>query len=90
MAINSINVSNEVLADEAYARVEPELAKLVPDELVQLNLDVSAALQTILGVLPEAKALRERIIKELPSFDIASFDRLEDYALALGVTQTRF
>ena len=90
MAINSINVSDEVLADEAYARVKPEFAKLMPDELVQVNLDVSAALQTILGVLPEAKALREQIIKELPSFDIAPFDRLEDYALALGVTQTAF
>jgi len=88
MASDSINIGDEVLAAEAYARVKPELTKLVPDELVRVNLDVSAALQTILAALPKLRALRGQIVKELPSFDIASFDRLEDYALALSVTQT--
>ncbi|MEI9948722.1 MAG: hypothetical protein WDO74_06995 [Pseudomonadota bacterium] len=90
MANRSINVSDEVLAQDAFERVKPELAKLAAEELLQVNLDVSAALQTILGVLPEAKALREQMVKELPSFDVASFDRLEDYALALSVTQTAY
>jgi hypothetical protein len=88
MATNVVNVSDEVLADDAFARVKPELAKLAPEDLLQVNLDVAAALQTILGVLPEVKRLRSQIAKELPSFDLASFDRLEDYALALGVCQT--
>jgi len=85
-----VNVSDELLAEDAYARVKPELAELAQDELVKVNLDASAALQTILGVLPRVKALREQIVRELPAFDIASFDRLEDYALAFGVTQTAF
>ena len=90
MATNIVNVSDEVLANDAFERVKPELAKLAPEDLLQVNLDVSAALQTILGVLPEVKRMREQIVKEVPSFDLASFDRLEDYALAFGVSQTAF
>jgi len=90
MPNHAVNVSNEVLAQDAYERVKPELAKLAPEDLLQVNLEVSVALQTILGVLPEARALRDQIVQELPTFDIASFDRLEDYALTLGVTQTAY
>jgi hypothetical protein len=43
-----------------------------------------------LGVLPKVKALRDRMAKELPAFDLAQFDKLEDYALALMFAQTRF
>ena len=85
---NNLNVSNELVAGEAYERVKADLATLKPDELVQVNLDVTPAVTTILGVLPEIKALRERIVKELPTFDVASFDKLEDYALALSSTHT--
>jgi hypothetical protein len=48
--------------------------------LLQVNLDVQVASQTILGALPEIKALRERMVKELPAFDAAQFDKLEDYS----------
>jgi hypothetical protein len=54
------------------------------------HLDVPTAVTTILGVLPEVKALRDRISKELPAFDLAAFDKLEDYALALSSAQTNF
>jgi hypothetical protein len=40
---------------------------------------------------PEArKALRPRIEKELPSFDLAAFDKLEDYAWALSYAQSLY
>ena len=84
----TVNVSNEAVASEAYERVQADLATLKPDEFMQVNLDITPAVTTILGVLPEIKALRERIVKELPSFDLASFDKLEDYALALSATHT--
>jgi hypothetical protein len=51
MATNIVNVSDEILANDAFERVKPELAKLAPEDLLQVNLDVSAAVQTILGVL---------------------------------------
>ena len=49
MATNIVNVSDEILANDAFERVKPELAKLAPEDLLQVNLDVSAAVQTILG-----------------------------------------
>jgi len=48
------------------------------EELAQVNLDLQQATGTILGVLPEVTALRAQIVKELPGFDIAQFDKLED------------
>jgi hypothetical protein len=85
---DEMNVSNEIVAGDAYERVKADLAAVKADELIQLNLDVTPAVTTVLGVLPEIKALRERIVKELPTFDLASFDKLEDYALALSSTHT--
>lgn len=34
--------------------------------------------------------MRERLVKELPTFDIARFDMLEDYALALAFAQSKY
>jgi hypothetical protein len=70
--------------------VKADLAALKVDELVQVNLDVPTAVTTILGVLPEVKALRDHIGQELPAFDLAAFDKLEDYALALSSAQTNY
>jgi len=90
MANIPVNVSDEVLAKEAYEKVKPELAKFDDDDLIQVNVDVSGALQTMLGVLPELRAIRDQIAKELPFFDLASFDRLEERALALSFAQTAY
>ena len=85
-----IKLNDESLVSDAYERVKPDLAALDPQQLVQVNLDVTAAVTTILGVLPEVKALREEITKHLPTFDLASFDKLEDYALAFHSVQTDY
>src|SRR6478736_2376428 len=68
--------NTEALPDEAFARVKPELDALKVEEFLQVNLDVTAAVTTILGLLPEVKALREQMVKRLPDFDIAAFDKL--------------
>ncbi len=83
MESNSSLLSQEKLAADAFARVAPVLAALPVEELTQVNLDLQQATGTILGVLPQLSALREQIVKELPGIDIAEFDKLEDYALAL-------
>jgi hypothetical protein len=86
-----VNVaSNEVVAKEAYARVKAEWAALEADQLLRVNLDIPIAAQTILGALPEVKAFRERIVKELSSFDVVKFDKLEDYVLALVSIHSRY
>src|SRR6188768_1476068 len=75
--------NDEKLAAEAMTRIAAEAAALSADELTQVNLDLQQATSTILGVIPEVRALREQIVKELPSFDITQVDKLEDYTLAL-------
>jgi len=82
------DVSGEGLVSQAYERVKPDLDALDLGELVQVNLDIPSAVATILGVLPEVKALRPRMERELPAFNLVAFDKLEDYALALSYAQT--
>lgn len=84
------NFGDEKLASEALARVKGQMAALLPEQLLQVNLDVQAAAGTVLGALPEIRAFRERILKELPAFDVAAFDSLEDYVLALSAAQATF
>jgi len=88
--IQNTDLGNEALLDEAYARVKPDLDALQVEELIQVNLDVTAAVTSSLGLLPEVRALREEMVKALPTFDIAAFDKLEDYALALSFTNTGY
>lgn len=75
--------NDEKLAAEAMTRIAADAAALSPDALSKVNLDLQQATSTILGVIPEVMALRERIAKELASFDITYLDKLEDYTLAL-------
>ncbi len=55
---------------------------------MQVNLDIIAAVNTAAGVIPELKALRSRIVLELPHFDVAAFDRLHLYAMAAAYAHT--
>jgi hypothetical protein len=68
--------------------VKPDLDALNLDELIQVNADIPSTVSTILGVLPEVTSLRPRMEKELPSFNLGAFDKLEDCALALSYAQT--
>ena len=54
-----------------------------------INIDVQSAVATVLGALPELKALRDAFA-QLLGFDIARFDKLRDYTLALGHTHAMF
>lgn len=83
-------LGEEALIKTVFERVKPELMALQVDELYQVSLDIPAGIATVLGVLPEVRALREQIVKDLPSFDVAQFDKLEDYALALSFAQANY
>lgn len=83
-------VKDEALVADSYERVKADLAALAIEELAQVNLDIQLGARTILGALPELRALRDRLVKELPSFDIAAFDKLEDYTQALKFAQSGF
>lgn len=83
MTINNI-VREEVLVRSAFERVLPELRELREEDLQPISLDITSAVNTVLGVLKEVKALRPRMVTELPAFDVSQADKLEDYALALS------
>jgi hypothetical protein len=87
---NSAGLQNTIVLDDAEERVSAELAALKVGELLQINLEVMSAVSTVLGVLPKVRALREQMVKELPSFDIVDFDKLEDYAFALQSTHVDY
>ena len=83
-------VRDEALVSDSYDRVKGDVAAVPADELVPLNLDVQTIVRLILGALPEMRALRDRMVKELPAFDVATFDKLEDYVQALKFAQSGF
>lgn len=57
----------------------------VPDaDLRAINVDVPVAITTTLGSWAEIQSHRAVIAAELPSFDLARFDKLEEYTLALA------
>lgn len=68
----------------AYQQLVEEIRAVPDSELIAINLDIPTAVTTALGALPDIRALRDRIVKELPAFDIARFDKLEGYTLAVG------
>lgn len=90
MKIDVQKLDSEELVNAAYDRVKGDFAKVETEELATVNLDIQEAVMTILGALPEAKALRPRFVKELPMFDVAAFDKLEDYALGLSYAHSAY
>jgi hypothetical protein len=75
---------------EAYENLLGELEHVLPEELVAMSVDVPTAVTTVLGAIPEIRALRANIVAELPRFDIARFDKLEAYARATAHAHSLF
>lgn len=68
----------------AYDAIYPEIMALPDEDVSRVNIDLVGAVTTVLGVLPELRAMRGDIDVELPHFDLKRFDKLELYALALN------
>ena len=69
---------------DAYQSLLGEIRAVPASELVPINLDIPTAVTTALGALPEIRALRSRVVAEMPQLDVARFDKLEAYTLAVG------
>jgi hypothetical protein len=67
----------------------PEFQALMPDDIVQVNLDIASAVSTVFGLLPKLRAHRDDITDTLIGFNLEQFDRLEDYAMALSHSNTQ-
>jgi hypothetical protein len=84
------NVEQPPRFREAFERLLP-LVRAVPEaELLAIITDVKASVTTVLGAWAEIRNLRPEFVKQLPTFDIGVFDRLESCALALGFAHTEY
>jgi len=76
-----------MLFEEPYNTILPEMKALSPAELLPINIDIPGAVTTVLGVQPEVIALNDRIAK-LPEFNVELPEKLGIYAMALAHAQT--
>jgi hypothetical protein len=80
--------NTQLPTEVAYAAVLPEIMALPDDRAATVNVDIVSAVTSLLGMLPELRALRHQIQEELPKFDLERFDKLQQYALALSHANT--
>ncbi len=73
----------------AFARKEAAIRAVPLDALAAIGVDVIGAMATVLGTLPRLRSMRDDVAK-LPHFDLAVYDALEDYTLALGAAQSQW
>jgi hypothetical protein len=68
----------------AYDKLLDEIQAVPSSDYEIINIDIPSAITTVIGALPQIRALRPRVVAELSQFDVGRFDKLEGYALALG------
>jgi len=69
-------------AADAFAKIEPELAALTPEELAPLPEDLQGVVAAALASAPRIHGFRDAIVAELPNHPIEKLDKLESYAHA--------
>lgn len=79
----------ESLLEEIYERLLPELEAVKVEDLVPVNLDVPAAVATVLVALPQIAALVPALAP-LRDFDVERVRRLDEYAMALSHAHAAF
>lgn len=84
------NKSEAQIAYGTFHATADARARLAPNDLLPINLDVQMAVATVLGALPRLQYLREDIAAQLRSFDFEQFDAIQSYAEALAFAQTAY
>ncbi len=69
---------------EALDAIRAELAAVAEADLEPINTNLRDNVVSVLGALPNIRALRGTIAAELPTFDLGKIDKLETYARAAG------
>jgi hypothetical protein len=75
---------------DAYQTLLDEIRAVPDDELTIVNLDIPTAITTVLGALPQIRAMRPQIVAAMQKFDIARFDKLEAYTMAVGYANSLY
>jgi hypothetical protein len=72
-----------------YEQLLPEILAVSEQSIPPILIDIPTAVTTVLGALPQIRALRPEIVGTFRKFDFAEFDRLEQYTLALSHAHAR-
>jgi len=80
----------EILFEEPFNELLPKFQALTEAEVEVVNLDIAAAVTTVLGVQPRVVALEDQMAKELPAFDREVCSKLSVYALGLSHAHTLY
>lgn len=73
----------------AYESLLPEIMKVSREDFLGVNLEIPAAVTTVLGAISEIKKMREECAEHLPKFDLMVFERIEPLARAMGYAHSR-
>ncbi len=82
--VPAVAVISDLPTEAAFKATWPEMQGLGEEGLAKMNIDAVATVTTALGCLSKLRALRSEIERHLPTFDLARFDKLKEYALALN------
>lgn len=73
---------------DAYEQYKDEIDAVPDEEILTPNVEITAAVTTVLGAGPKIRKMRPLFLLHLPTFPIDRFDKCESFALALGHAQT--
>jgi len=88
--ITQTAVDDQTQFEDSYKRIEPEFTTLAPEELAPINMDIASAVATLLFLWAGIQKFRDAIVSGLIGFDIVRFDKILDYAMALGHANTMY
>jgi hypothetical protein len=74
---------------EAFQRIQPELDRVDPKALSRVDLDIPTVVAAVLARYPAIAPYRDGLSRLL-GFDLASFDKLETYALATAYAHDQY
>lgn len=85
-----IDTAHSPRFSSAFTRLLPKMTALPASELAAVNVDVEAAVTTLLRIVPGVLAMRGLINETFRAFPAECLDELEDRTLALGHAQALY
>ncbi|HEX4341371.1 MAG TPA: hypothetical protein VH062_35930 [Polyangiaceae bacterium] len=92
METNNVNVTtatDQMLFEEPFNELLPEFEALTAEQVTVVNLDIPAAVTTVLGVAPAIVEMKDALAA-LPDFNTERAANLRTYALAMSHAHTLY
>jgi hypothetical protein len=75
---------------DAYQTLLDEMHAISRTDLLAIDLDIPAAVTTVLSALPRIRSFRPQIVAMTLRYDVHRFDKLEAYTLAVGYANSLY